>query len=104
MLWSLKYRQLDLTIDWVQCSLRKEVIRLINPSKEWTEAERLKIISAILDEECPRQGPGLNCDLAELPASEIREIGERIYFLANKASSLLESQRDFVLGRGEKKT
>lgn len=76
---------------------------MTNPSKNWTETERLETISTILEEECPRQGSGLNCDLAELPASKIREIGERIYFLANKAANLLESQREFVLGRGEKR-
>ena len=74
-----------------------------NPSKNWTETERLETISKILEEECPRQGPGLNCDLAELPASKICEIGERIYFLSSKTPSLLESERDFVLGKGKKK-
>lgn len=73
------------------------MIELINPSKEWTETERLKTISTILEEESPRQGPGLNCDLAELPASKIREIGERIFFLANKDASVLESHREYIL-------
>lgn len=76
---------------------------MTNPSKDWTGAERLETISAILEEECPPQGIGLNCDLAELPASKIREIGERIFFLANKTSSLLEIQREFVLGKGKKR-
>lgn len=77
------------------------MIKLTNPSKEWTKTERLETISAILEEEVPCQGPGLNCDLAELPASKIREIGERIFFLANKHASLLESRREYVL-KGEK--
>ena len=72
---------------------------MTNPSKDWTQTERLETISRILEEEVPRQGPGLNCDLAELPASKVRQIGERIYFLANKAASLLESNREYVLGR-----
>lgn len=77
---------------------------MTNPSTDWTQAERLETISTILKEECPRQGPGQNCDLAELPASKIREIGERIFYLANKAATLLEQERKFVLGKGEKRT
>lgn len=68
-----------------------------NPSSQWTETERLETITAILEKELPRQGTGLNGDLAELPASRIRDIGERILFLASKDSSLLEAYRDRIL-------
>jgi len=81
------------------------VIKLNNSDEAtWTNDERLRVISRILEDECPRQGPGENCDLAELPASKIREIGERIYFLAKMNQSYVEFQRAFIIGTGEKRT
>lgn len=64
---------------------------MINPSSKWTDGERLKAITAILNE-VPKEKV-----LSQLATSKINDIWERIRFLASATPQFLEANRKGIL-------